>query len=152
MRRIDDKPVVRFTNYNKYDRREALKKCLDASYLRHQLDVKEDMEQLENDPMTSRFLVANQNSYSRAIDHVMKTFFTREQELSNVEMRSQNVPKPKVFLENPNSIALLFQDHYKFDQRNPRTRKLSRYISGKVGISSRASNSGKRSRGKKEKF
>ena len=25
MRRIDEKPVVRFTNYDKYDRREALK-------------------------------------------------------------------------------------------------------------------------------
>ena len=80
MRRIGDKPVVRFTNYDKYDRREALKKFLDASYLRHQLDVEEDMEQLENDPMTSRFLVANQSSYGRAMDHVMKTFVTREQE------------------------------------------------------------------------
>ena len=28
---------------------------------------------------------------------------------------------------------LLFQDHYKFDQRNPRARKLSRCISGQVG-------------------
>ena len=63
IRRIDKKPVARFTNYNKYDRREALKKFLDASYLRHLLDVEEDMEQLENDPMTSRFLVANQSSY-----------------------------------------------------------------------------------------
>ena len=61
MRHTDDKTVVRFTNYNKYDRRETLKKFLDASYLRHQLDVEEDMEQLENDPMTSRFLVAHQS-------------------------------------------------------------------------------------------
>ena len=59
MRHIDNKPVLRFTNYKKYDSREALKKFLDASYLRHQLDVEEDMKQLENDPMTNRFLVAN---------------------------------------------------------------------------------------------
>ena len=39
MKCIDDKPVVRFTNYNKYHRREAFKRFLDASYLRHQLDV-----------------------------------------------------------------------------------------------------------------
>ena len=68
MRHIDNKPVVRFTICDKYDRREALKKFLDASYLRHQLDVEEDMEQFENDPMTSRFLVANQSSYGRAMD------------------------------------------------------------------------------------
>ena len=59
MRHIDNKPVLRFTNYKTYDSREALKKFLDASYLRHQLDVEEDMKQLENDPMTNRFLVAN---------------------------------------------------------------------------------------------
>ena len=70
MRRIDDKPVVRFTNNDKYDRREALKKFMDGSYLRHQLDVEKDMEQLENDPMSSRFLVANQRSCGRAMDHV----------------------------------------------------------------------------------
>ena len=63
----------------------------------------------------------------------MKTFVTREQELSNVEIRGQDNPKPKVLLENPNSTALLLKDHYKFDQRNLRARELSRYISGKVG-------------------
>ena len=133
IRRIDKKPVARFTNYNKYDRREALKKFLDASHLRHLLDVEEDMEQLENDPTTSRFLVANQSSYGRAMDQIMKTFVTREQELSNVDIRGQNNPKPKVILENPNSTALLFQDHYKFGRRNPRACKLSTYISGKFG-------------------
>ena len=106
MRCIDNKPVVRFTNYDKYGRREALKKFLDASYLKHQLDVEEDMEQLESDPMTSRFLVANQSSYSRAMDHVMKTFVTREQERSNLDLRGQNDPKPEVFLENLNSAAI----------------------------------------------
>ena len=63
MRHIDNKTVVRFTIYDKYDR-----SCLDASYLRHQLDVEEDMEHLENDPITSRFLVANQSSCGRAMD------------------------------------------------------------------------------------
>ena len=126
MSRIDNKSVVRFTNYTKYDRRKALKRFLDASCLRHQLDVEEDMEQLENDPMTSRFLVANQSSYSRAVDHVMKTFVTREQELNNVDIRGQDNDKLKMFLENPHSTALLFQNHYKFDQRNPRAHELSR--------------------------
>ena len=35
-RLLDDrKKKNRFTNYDKYDRRKALKKFLDASYLRH---------------------------------------------------------------------------------------------------------------------
>ena len=55
MRRVDNKPVVRFTNYDKYDRREALKRFLDASYFRHQLYVEEDMEQLQNDPIPAGF-------------------------------------------------------------------------------------------------
>ena len=32
----------RFPNYDKYDRRKALKKFLGASYLRHQIDDEED--------------------------------------------------------------------------------------------------------------
>ena len=35
MRLLDDRKKNRFTNYDKYDRRKALKKFLDASYLRH---------------------------------------------------------------------------------------------------------------------
>ena len=96
MRHIDDKPVVRFTNYDKYSGREALKKFLGKSYLRYHLDIKENMEQFENDLMTSRFLIANQSSYGRAMDHVMRT------EVSNMDIRGQDNPKPKVFLENSN--------------------------------------------------
>ena len=50
-----------------------------------------------------------------------------------MDIRGQNDPKPKMFLEDLNSTALIFQDHYKFGQRNLRARELSRYISGKVG-------------------
>ena len=39
-----------FTNYDKYDRRKALKKFLDARYLGHKIDDEEDMENFENDP------------------------------------------------------------------------------------------------------
>ena len=67
------------------------------------------------------------------MDHAMKAFVTREQELSNVDIRGQNNPTLKVVLENAKSTALLFQDHYKFDQRNPRARQLGRYISDKAG-------------------
>ena len=32
---------IKFTNYDRYDRREALKKILDASYVRYKLDADE---------------------------------------------------------------------------------------------------------------
>ena len=37
-----------------------------------------------------------------------------------------------ISLEDPNSTTLLLKDHYEFDQRNPRTPELSRYILDKV--------------------
>ena len=88
----------------KYDRRKALKKFLDASYLRHKIDDGEDMENFENDPVTSRFVEAPQSSYRPRMDEAMKAFVTREQELSNIEIREQNDSKLKIFAENPNSI------------------------------------------------
>ena len=47
MRRTDKRPKIRFTNYDKYNRREALETFLDAS---HELDKEEEMEKLESDP------------------------------------------------------------------------------------------------------
>ena len=49
-----------------------------------------------------------------------------------MDIRGQNNPKSKVFLEDLNSTTLLLKDHYEFGQRNPRTPELSRYISDKV--------------------
>ena len=63
MRHIDNKPVVRFTNDNKNNRRETLKKFQDASYLRNQLDVKEDMEHLENDPMNNQQVFGSKSEF-----------------------------------------------------------------------------------------
>ena len=114
IRWTDKRPKVRFTNYDKYDRREALETFLDASYFRHALDKEEEMQKLESDPLTTQFLIANHSSYGRAMDEAMKTFVTRKQELSNVDFRGQNKYQPRVFRENPNSQALFFQDHYNF--------------------------------------
>ena len=106
MRRTDKRSKIRFTNYNKYDRREALKTFLDASYFRHALDKEEEIQKLENDPLTTQFLIANDSSYGRAMDEATKTFVTRKQELSNVNFRGQNEYQPRVFRENSNSQAL----------------------------------------------
>ena len=123
MRLTDKRPKIKFTNYDKYDRREALETVLDDSYFRHALDKEEEMQKLKNDPVTTQFLIANDSSYGRTMDETMKTFVLRKQELSNVDFRGQNEYQPRVFRENPNSQALFFQNHYSFDKRNPRARE-----------------------------
>ena len=96
---------------------------MDASYFRHALDKEEEIQKLENDPLTTQFLIANDNYYGRTMDEAMKIFVTRRQELSNADFRGQNKYQPRVFRENPNSQAPFFQDHYNFDERNPRARE-----------------------------
>ena len=64
---------------------EKITNFLDASYLRHKVDD-EDMKNIENDHVTSRFMMMTQSFYGHMIDEAMKTFFTREQELSSVEI------------------------------------------------------------------
>ena len=123
MRRTDKRPKIRITNYDKYDRGEALETFLDASYFRLALDKEDEMQKLESDPLTTQFLIANDSSYGRTMDEAMKTFVTRKQGLSNVDFRGQNEYQPRVFRENPNSQALFFQDHYNFDEKNPRARE-----------------------------
>ena len=100
MWRTDKRPKIRFTNYEKYDRREALETFLDASYFRHALDKEKEMQKLDNDPLTTQFLIAND---SRVMDEAMKTFVLRKQKLSNVDSRSQIEYQPRIFRENPNS-------------------------------------------------
>ena len=68
MRRTDKRPKIRFTNYDKYDRGEALETFLDASYFRHALDKEEEMQKLESDPLTEQFSIANDSSYGRTMD------------------------------------------------------------------------------------
>ena len=50
---------IRFMNYDKYDRREALKKFLDVSFVRHKLEADEELDLIENDPTRKNFLTAN---------------------------------------------------------------------------------------------
>ena len=95
----DDRKKIRFTNYDKYDRRKAHKKFLDASYLRHKIDDEEDVKNIVNDLVTSRFMMMTQSSYGQMIDEAMKTFVTREQELSSVEIRGKMTLNLKYLLK-----------------------------------------------------
>ena len=93
----DRRTKIRFTNYDKHNRREVLKNFLDVSYFRHAVDEEEEIERLENDPLPAQFLIANNSKYSRAMDEPMKTFVTRKQELSNVDFRGAKSINRKFF-------------------------------------------------------
>ena len=102
---------IKFTNYNRYGRREALKKILYANYVRYKLDADEDMESIESDPTLRNVFVAEQSSYGRMMNTAMKTFVTKDQKLTATDIRGVKDPCPRVLMENPNSFALFFKDY-----------------------------------------
>ena len=85
----DDSHVrkIRFTNYDKHDRREALKKFLDMSFVRHKLEADEELELIENDPTMKNFLMANHSSYGNMLRTAMSSFLTKNQKLSSMDIR-----------------------------------------------------------------
>ena len=101
---------ISFTNYDRYDRREALKKFLDVSFVRHKLEAGEELELVENDPTMKNFLTANHSSYGDMLRTAMSSFVTKNQKLSSTDIRGQIDPRPRILMENPNAFALLFQD------------------------------------------
>ena len=82
MRWTDKRLKIRFTNYDKYDRRETFETFLDASYFRHVPDKEDEMQKLENDPLTTQFLIANDSSYGRVMDEAMKTLLRENRSLA----------------------------------------------------------------------
>ena len=113
---------IRFTNYDKHDRRESLKKFLDVSFVRHKLEAEEELELIKNDPTMKKFLTTNYSSYGNMLRTAISSFVTKNQKLSSTDIRGQIDPRPSVLMENPKVFALLFQDKYKHDNKNPRAR------------------------------
>ena len=128
----DDSHVrkIRLTNYDKHNRREALRKFLDVSFVRYKLGADEELELIENDPTIKNFLTANHSSHGNMLRTAMSSFVTKNQKLRSKDIRGQIDPRPRVLMEDPNTFALLFQDKYKHDNKNPRAR-FNNYIGRK---------------------
>ena len=128
----DDSHVrkVRFTNYDKHDRREALKKFLHVSFVGNKLEADEELELIENDLTMKNFLTANHSSYGNMLRTAMSSFMIKNKKLSSTIIRGQIDLYPRVLMENPNAFALLFQDKYKHENKNPRAR-FNNYIDRK---------------------
>ena len=77
-----------------------------------------------------KLLTANHSSYGNMLRTAMSSFVTKNQKLSSTDIRGQIDPRPRVFMKNPNAFALLFQDKYKHNNKNPRAR-FNNYIGRK---------------------
>ena len=121
---------IRFTNYDNHDRRQALKNFLDVCFVRYKLEADEELELIENDPTMKNLLTANHSSYGNMLRTSMSSFVTKNQKISSTNIRGQIDPRPRVLIKNPSAFALLFQDKYKHDNKNPRAR-FNNYIGRK---------------------
>ena len=68
------------------------------------------------------FLTVNHSSYGNMRRTAMSSLVTKNQKLSSTDIRGQIDPCPSALMENSNAFALLFQDKYKHDNKNPRAR------------------------------
>ena len=113
------------------------------SFVRHKLDADEELELIENDSTMKNFLTANHSSYGNMLRTAMSSLVTKNQKLSSTDIRGQIDPCPRVLMENPNAFALLFQDKYKHDNKNPRAR-FNNYIGRKDDYHSESDSSEKK--------
>ena len=111
--------TIRFTNYGKYNRREALKKVLNLSYLRHMQDIEDDLERTDENSTVKNYMIVTQSSYGAMIDAAIRS-------VDRVDIRGKNDPRPKTLILNPYTFGLMFKDHYKYDNKNPPGRFLGR--------------------------
>ena len=89
---------IRFMNYDKHDRSEALKKFLDVSFVRHKLEADEELELIENNTTMKNFLTANHSSYGNMLRTAMSSLVTKNQKLSSTDIRGQFDPRLRVLM------------------------------------------------------
>ena len=66
--------------------------------------------------------MATQSDYGYMLDNSIRSFVSKEEMLTDVDIRGIKDHRPREMMENPNSFALLFQENYKCNNKNPRGR------------------------------
>ena len=66
--------------------------------------------------------MATQSDYGYMLDNSIRSFVSKEEMLTDVDIRGIKDHRPREMMENPNSFALLFQENYKCNNKNPRSR------------------------------
>ena len=71
MRQTSRKRKYRFPNYDRYDRMKALKMFLDPSLLISETGEQEYPQNLQDNPRTTKFVIANHSAYRKVMDHAL---------------------------------------------------------------------------------
>ena len=79
----------------------------------------ENFEMLEKDSKVRDYLMASLRQHSRILEEAIRTYITKDGDLTRTGLRGIKDPRPRSFMENSNPLSLVFQDYYKFDNRNP---------------------------------
>ena len=118
----EDSPVKKkqFKNYDRYDRTNILSDLLNISYLRQRIQANGDIKEVEKDPVLRKYLMAVQSDYGQMLDDTIRSFVSKKEKFTDVDIRGIKYHRPRELMENPNSFALLFSENYKHNNKNPR--------------------------------
>ena len=63
-----------------------------------------------------------QSDYGQMLDDTIRSFVSKWEPLTDIDIRGIKDHRPRELMENPNFFALLFKENYKHDNKNPRGR------------------------------
>ena len=92
---------------------------MNFNHLRQRLEADDDTEEVEKDPVWRNYLMATQSSYGQMLDDSIRSFVSKEEMLTDIDIRDIKDYRPRELMENPNSFALLFQENHKHDNKTP---------------------------------
>ena len=62
--------------------------------------------------------MATQSDYGEVLDDTIRSFVSKEETLTDVDIQGINVQRPRELMVNLNSFALLFQENQEHDNKN----------------------------------
>lgn len=82
------------------------------------LEKDNDTEEVENDPVLRNYLIAMQSDYGQMLNDTVRSFVRKERLLTDVDICGIKDPRPRERMENANTFGWLFQENYKYDNKN----------------------------------
>lgn len=120
----------RFCNWNKYDRRDALKDFIHFNSIRNQEVLYESYEVLDDDPKVRNYLMTAEGQYSKLLQDGIDSYVKNMRNWQNTDLRRIKHPKPKHIMENSNLLSLVIRDYYKFGNHNPMADVFDAWLGG----------------------
>ena len=82
---------------------------MNINYFRQRLEADDDIEDVEKGPVLRNYLMATQSDYGEVLDDTIRSFVSKEETLTDVDIQGINVQRPRELMVNLNSFALLFK-------------------------------------------